>query len=92
MFEQVIEKLLLSRSLFSKYSSNSGPTEISITDPAAVQIIYGNQSKATKGPWYTLLDPRVCLSFTRDKQEHARRRRVWDQGFSTKGNISYLDF
>ncbi|KAJ5510414.1 Cytochrome P450 [Penicillium expansum] len=67
----------------------TGPTEISITDPAAVQIIYGNQSKATKGPWYTLLDPRVCLSFTRDKQEHARRRRVWDQGFSTKAIRAY---
>ncbi|CAI7630409.1 unnamed protein product [Penicillium crustosum] len=67
----------------------TGPTEISITDPAAVQAIYGNQSQATKGPWYTLLDPRVCLSFTRDKQEHARRRKVWDQGFSTKAIRAY---
>lgn len=82
---------LFLRSILSKYSSNLGPTELSITDPAAVQAIYSIQSKATKGPWYTLLDPRVCLSFTRDKQEHARRRKVWDRGFSTKGNISYLD-
>ncbi|KAJ6012324.1 hypothetical protein N7522_002679 [Penicillium canescens] len=67
----------------------TGPTELSIADPAAVQAIYGNQSKATKGPWYTLLDPRVCLSFTRDKQEHARRRKVWDHGFSTKAIRAY---
>ncbi|KAJ6133260.1 hypothetical protein N7471_008475 [Penicillium samsonianum] len=67
----------------------TGPTELSITDPAAVQAIYSIQSKATKGPWYTLLDPRVCLSFTRDKQEHARRRKVWDRGFSTKAIRAY---
>ncbi|OGE47023.1 hypothetical protein PENARI_c074G06439 [Penicillium arizonense] len=67
----------------------TGPTELSIADPAAVQSIYGTQSKTTKGPWYTLLDPRVCLSFTRDKQEHARRRRVWDHGFSTRAIRAY---
>ncbi|CAG8909672.1 unnamed protein product [Penicillium egyptiacum] len=77
------------QSMFSKYFTNLGPTELSIVDPAAVQAIYGNQSKATKGPWYTLLDPRVCLSFTRDKQEHARRRKVWDRGFSTKAIRAY---
>ncbi|CAG7950259.1 unnamed protein product [Penicillium olsonii] len=70
-------------------SSISGPTELSIADPEAIQLIYGAQSKATKGPWYTLLDPRVCLSFTRDKQEHARRRRVWDHGFSTRAIRAY---
>ncbi|KAJ5297264.1 uncharacterized protein N7443_008157 [Penicillium atrosanguineum] len=67
----------------------TGPTEISVADLVAVQAIYGNQSKARKGPWYTLLDPRVCLSFTRDKQEHARRRKVWDHGFSTKAIRAY---
>jgi cytochrome P450 len=29
--------------------------------------------------------PRVPLFTARDKQEHARRRKVWDQGFTTKG-------
>jgi hypothetical protein len=63
-----------------------GPRELSITDPAAVTAIYGTRSDTTKGPWYTLLDPRTPMSFTRDKVEHARRRKVWDQSFNTKCN------
>ncbi|KAK1753804.1 Tryprostatin B 6-hydroxylase [Echria macrotheca] len=66
-----------------------GPTELSIADPQAVKAIYGSQSPVTKGPWYTLLEPRVPLFMARDKQEHARRRKVWDQGFSTKALADY---
>ncbi|BCR84059.1 cytochrome P450 [Aspergillus chevalieri] len=66
-----------------------GPSELSITHPDAVKAIYSNASPVTKGPWYTLLDPRVSLSFSRDKQVHARRRRVWDRGFSTKALHAY---
>ncbi|OGM48310.1 putative cytochrome P450 oxidoreductase [Aspergillus bombycis] len=66
-----------------------GPCELSIADPQAVKVIYGTQSSVTKGPWYTLLEPRVPLFMARDKQEHARRRKVWDQGFSTKALHDY---
>ncbi|POR38861.1 Cytochrome P450 [Tolypocladium paradoxum] len=62
-----------------------GPSELSIADPEAVQTIYGTQSPTSKGPWYTLLEPRTPLFMARDKREHARRRKVWDQGFSTTG-------
>jgi cytochrome P450 family 628 len=61
-----------------------GPSELSIADPEAVQAIYSTQSPTSKGPWYTLLEPRVLLFVSREKTEHARRRKVWDQGFSTK--------
>jgi cytochrome P450 len=61
------------------------PCELSISDPEAVKFIYGSNSPVTKGPWYTLLEPRTPLFIARDKREHARRRKVWDQGFSTKG-------
>lgn len=64
-----------------------GPSELSIASPEAVQLLYGSQSTCSKGPWYTLLEPRVALFAIRDKGEHARRRKVWDQGFSTKGGI-----
>ena len=57
-------------------------------DPEAVKIIYGSQAPVSKGPWYTLLEPRVPLFMARDKQEHARRRKVWDQSFTTKGKHS----
>ncbi|KAL2173995.1 cytochrome P450 monooxygenase-like protein [Thermothelomyces heterothallicus CBS 202.75] len=66
-----------------------GPSELSIADPEAVKAIYGSQSACTKGPWYTLLEPRVPLFMARDKQEHARRRKVWDQGFTTKAIQGY---
>ncbi|KAK2616801.1 hypothetical protein QQS21_000178 [Conoideocrella luteorostrata] len=66
-----------------------GPSELSIADPAAVQALYGTASPTTKGPWYTLLEPRTPLFMARDKREHARRRKVWDQGFSTKALTGY---
>ncbi|KAI0506267.1 cytochrome P450 monooxygenase-like protein [Xylaria bambusicola] len=66
-----------------------GPSELSIADPEAVLAIHGYQSPTTKGPWYTLLEPRAPLNMIRDKEEHARRRKVWDQGFSTKALLGY---
>ncbi|KAL3462033.1 cytochrome P450 monooxygenase [Aspergillus heterothallicus] len=66
-----------------------GPTELSITDPKAVQALYSGQSKVSKGPWYTILEPRVSLQTDRDRKEHARRRKVWDQGFSSRALRDY---
>ncbi|KAH6843376.1 cytochrome P450 monooxygenase-like protein [Chaetomium sp. MPI-CAGE-AT-0009] len=66
-----------------------GPSEISIASPEAVKALYGTHSPVTKGPWYTLLEPRVPLFMARDKQEHARRRKVWDLGFTTKAIQGY---
>ncbi|KAL2838069.1 cytochrome P450 monooxygenase [Aspergillus pseudodeflectus] len=66
-----------------------GPTELSITDPQAVKALYSAQAKVSKGPWYTVLEPRVSLQMVRDKKEHARRRKVWDQGFSSKALRDY---
>ncbi|KAH8706024.1 cytochrome P450 monooxygenase [Talaromyces proteolyticus] len=66
-----------------------GPSELSIADPQAVKYIYGGQAKVRKGPWYTVLEPRVSLHMSRDKQEHARRRKVWDQAFSSKSLRNY---
>ncbi|KAL3474375.1 cytochrome P450 monooxygenase [Aspergillus californicus] len=66
-----------------------GPTELSITDPDAVVALYGPQAQLSKGPWYHVLHPRVSLQTERDKKEHARRRRVWDQGFSSKALKTY---
>ncbi|KAL1840415.1 hypothetical protein VTJ49DRAFT_489 [Mycothermus thermophilus] len=84
LFEEV-------RQLHAQYGDyvRIGPSELSIADPEAVKAIYGSQSPVTKGPWYTLLEPRVPLFMARDKQEHARRRKVWDQGFTTKAIQGY---
>ncbi|KAF4502235.1 cytochrome P450 oxidoreductase [Fusarium agapanthi] len=36
-------------------------------DPQAVQAIHGSQSSTSKGPWYTLLEPRTSLFIARDR-------------------------
>ncbi|RDW74721.1 cytochrome P450 [Aspergillus mulundensis] len=68
-----------------------GPTELSITDPEAVVALYGPQAQLSKGPWYHVLHPRVSLQTERDKKVHARRRKVWDMGFSSKALRNYED-
>lgn len=67
-----------------------GPRELSIADPRAVLSIYGPLSKTTKGPFYDGVQPYISLHSDRDKKRHARRRRTWDHGFSTRGNSSHL--
>lgn len=62
-----------------------GPTELSIIDPLAVKALHGVGTKVAKGPWYTVLEPRISLQIDRDKKTHAQKRRVWDQGFSSQG-------
>lgn len=64
---------------------SSGPSELSVNDPNAVNAFYSNQSPCTKGPFYDLLLPRISLQTCRNKGEHSKRRKVWDRGFSTKG-------
>ncbi|KAK5988243.1 Cytochrome P450 monooxygenase FCK2 [Cladobotryum mycophilum] len=61
-----------------------GPSELSIADPKAFNIIHSNQSSSFKGPWYSLFHPSVSLHTVRDHKDHARRRKVWDKGFAAK--------
>ncbi|KAJ5100598.1 cytochrome P450 [Penicillium angulare] len=66
-----------------------GPTELSISDPAAVAYIYSSKANVSKGPWYNCIEPRVSVQTDRDKASHAKRRKVWDQGFSTHALRDY---
>ncbi|KAL4861326.1 cytochrome P450 [Aspergillus spectabilis] len=63
--------------LHKRYSDyvRLGPTELSITNPKAIQALYSSEAKVSKGPW--------------DKREHTRRRKVWDQGFSSRALQGY---
>lgn len=67
-----------------------GPSEISIADPAAFNAVHSATSQCERGPWYNILNPTISLQMVRDKKEHARRRRAWDKGFSSKGKDSTL--
>lgn len=63
----------------------AAPMGLFISDPDAVQAIYSTKSPVSKGPWYNLMEPRILLQGTRDKAEHARRRKIWDPAFTAKG-------
>ena len=66
-----------------------GPSELSITDPRAAQIVHAPSSPCSKGPWYLGTLPLVSLHGCRDKPEHSRRRKVWDRGFTAKALKDY---
>ncbi|PYH30046.1 cytochrome P450 [Aspergillus neoniger CBS 115656] len=66
-----------------------GPMEVSIIDLAALNPLYGNSSETAKGPWYILMEPLDGLVFTRDKKEHALRRKIVDQSLSSKALVTY---
>jgi hypothetical protein len=63
-----------------------GPSELSIIDPKAISVIHSNSSKCIKGPWYDAMHPIHALHMIRDNKDHVRRRKVWDKGFSAKGD------
>jgi cytochrome P450 family 628 len=46
-------------------------------------------SPVSKGPFYSQAGPYVSLQSTRDKADHARRHKVWSQGFSTEALDQY---
>ncbi|KAL5340156.1 cytochrome P450 [Aspergillus crustosus] len=70
----------------------TGPRELSIIRPSAVQAFCGPQSLCTKPTWYSHVSDdktQISLNSTRDPEVHRRRRRAWDRGFSMKALITY---
>lgn len=81
---------LLLKRMHDRYGKyvRMGPTSLSITDPAAVELIYGARTKCTKGLWYDLSLPLVSLHQTRSKAEHDKRRRgAWEKAFTSQGTL-----
>jgi cytochrome P450 len=66
-----------------------GPNDISVTDPDAVQVISGANSKCYKGTWYNQDLPLVSLHTSRDRAMHDRRRRAWAPAFSDRALRGY---
>ncbi|KAL3462282.1 cytochrome P450 [Aspergillus heterothallicus] len=70
----------------------TGPRELSINRPSAVQALGGPQSLCTKPTWYShVSDDKTLISLnsTRNPDVHRRRRRAWDRGFSMKALTTY---
>lgn len=84
LFEEVQE-------LHAKYGDivRIGPSEISVADPKAYNLIHSNQSPCEKGPWYNILHPVQSLHMIRDRKTHAHRRKTWDKGLGSKALRDY---
>ncbi|OJD10365.1 hypothetical protein AJ78_08596 [Emergomyces pasteurianus Ep9510] len=65
------------------------PREISVNHVDAVRDIHGPGTVCVKGPFYDLNYPFRSLQMLRDKDAHARRRRIWDHGLGIKALMSY---
>jgi hypothetical protein len=78
------------RRLHEKYGDfvRTGPRELSILRASAVTSLYGSQTLCRKSTWYSQVSEDVTkcsLNSSRDFEDHKRRRKAWDQGFSVKG-------
>lgn len=68
---------------------NLGPNEITIFKAAAFEAMDGPKSNTTRSDWYDLLFPRVSSVFTRDKDLHDERRRIWSHSLNSRGEYSF---
>lgn len=70
---------------FTILKIQTGPNEISIFHPEAIQALDGWMNQNTKDVWYDVLQPRSSAIFTRDDLDHKDRRKVWTMSLSSKG-------
>ncbi|KAJ5194317.1 hypothetical protein N7491_001654 [Penicillium cf. griseofulvum] len=67
----------------------TGPAEVTIFHPEAYEAMDGHDNRNTRSDWYDLLYPRISSIFTRDRQLHHERRKMWEQALSKKALLQY---
>ncbi|KAJ5817055.1 hypothetical protein N7447_009288 [Penicillium robsamsonii] len=67
----------------------TGPSNLSLNSPEAVQLLYGPDSQCGKTAWYEVSLPLQNLHTVRDKKVHETRRKVWARAFSPKALTEY---
>lgn len=67
----------------------TGPEELTIIDAPVPNAVDGPKDNCTKAVWYDSLLPEIALNTTRSKKDYDSRRRIWDNGFSTKALAIY---
>ncbi|KAK2734555.1 hypothetical protein FQN55_002597 [Onygenales sp. PD_40] len=78
------DNYLVMHKLHEKYGPicRTGPGNLSVNVPEAVQAFLGSDSKCSKTPWYEQSLPLVNLHTMRDKKVHEKRRKVFSKAFS----------
>ncbi|KAE8036859.1 hypothetical protein FH972_009492 [Carpinus fangiana] len=66
-----------------------GSSDLSITHPEGVKVVYGLGSKCSKAAWYDNDAPLTSMHTSRNRVMHDRRRRVWSPAFSDKALRGY---
>ncbi|KAE8349061.1 cytochrome P450 [Aspergillus coremiiformis] len=66
-----------------------GPSDLSIANPKAVNIIYGFKSTCTKSAWYDGAVPLRSLHAHRNRADHDKHRRIWNPGFTDRAIHGY---
>nr|QKG86308.1 NotG [Aspergillus sp. FM242] len=66
-----------------------GPSELSIADPEAVDLIYGFRSRCSKSSFYDNGHPMLSLHSHRSRAAHDQRRRIWSTGFGDRALRGY---
>ncbi|KAK3380816.1 cytochrome P450 [Podospora didyma] len=74
----------LMTNLHEKYGPivRTGPSNLSVLHPEAVQAVLGSKSRCVKSPWYDASLPLVNLHSTRDLKIHEIRRKAFNKSFS----------
>ncbi|KAM7212208.1 cytochrome P450 [Rhypophila decipiens] len=77
--------------LHSQYGDivRTGPSNLSVNVPEAVQLVLGSKSRCYKSPWYDSSLPLVNLHSTRDLKAHELRRKVFSKAFSPAALLAY---
>ena len=66
-----------------------GPNDLSITDPLAIDTVFGLKSVCLKAPWYDNDQPYTSLHTERVRATHDARRRIWAPAFSDRALRGY---
>ena len=66
----------------------TGPSEVTIFLPEAIQAVNGPGSDCTKSAWYDNTLPMRGIIGLRSIAEHDMRRSIWNQAFTPKGGVA----
>ncbi|KAI0545595.1 cytochrome P450 [Xylaria curta] len=67
----------------------TGPNEITVFHPEALEVLHSSGSTCSKSDWYDVLWPHVAINSLRDKTEHDLRRKIWNPIFSKEALPDY---
>ncbi|KAK5626265.1 hypothetical protein RRF57_001980 [Xylaria bambusicola] len=76
---------------YQKYGTfvRTGPNEITVFHPASLDCMDGPKSRNSRSDWYDILYPKIFSIFSRDKEIHNERRKIWDTAMSSTSLYNY---